>query len=62
MKKFEYKIAWGSVDFTPGDDEAILQELGNEGWELVSWIEGRARKQGIGAKRLYYFLKREIKS
>ncbi len=60
MKRFEYKILYGSVDFNPSEDERMLQELGNEGWELVSWIEGKARKQGIGAKRLYYFLKREI--
>lgn len=60
MKKFEYQIIDGSVDFTSSEDELILNEAGKKGWELVSWIEGRARGQGLGAKRIYYFMKREV--
>lgn len=60
MKKYEYKIAQGSVDFDRKADEYMLTEIGKEGWELVSWIEGKARGEGIGAKRIYYFMKREI--
>lgn len=61
MKKYEYKIAWGSVDFDADADEYMLTEKGKEGWELVSWIEGKAKGEGIGAKRIYYYMKREIK-
>ena len=42
MKKFEYKQLKRTVDFE------YLNELGNEGWELVA-IQGD-----------FYFLKREI--
>ena len=42
MKKFEYKQLKRAVDFE------YLNELGNEGWELVA-IQGD-----------FYFLKREI--
>lgn len=32
---FEYKIVTSS-DAEDGDDEAMLNELGEEGWELIS--------------------------
>lgn len=60
MKKFEYKILEGSVDFIPEKDEEWLNSCGEEGWDLVFWIEGKAKNQGLGAKRIYYYLKREI--
>ncbi len=60
MKNYAYKIVEGSVDFTPSEDERILTDAGNDGWELISWIEGKAKGDGFGAKRIYYLMKREI--
>ena len=60
MKKFEYKIVLGSVDVVPERDEEILNSEGKEGWELVFYVEAKARDYGLGAKRFYYFMKREI--
>jgi len=59
MKKFEYKIIDGSINTVKKDDEFVLNELGKEGWELISFIEGKAKNSGLGAKRLYYYFKRE---
>ena len=46
MKKFEYKTIFmdvskfykwtGKVDFKSEEMETVLNDLGNEGWELVS--------------------------
>ena len=62
MKKFEYKIQGGSVDTVIERDEALLQQLGEEGWELLFMLEGKARGEGFGAKRMYYYFKKEVLS
>ncbi|KKK56542.1 hypothetical protein LCGC14_3063480 [marine sediment metagenome] len=62
MKKFEYKIIAGSEMLNPEEDEFLLNELGNERWELVATELMKTRGDGIGTKRQVYWLKREIKS
>ena len=59
MKQYEHKIVYGSVDIIFEQDEQKLNEYGEKGWELVSFFEGKAKGEGLGAKRLYYFMKRE---
>lgn len=62
MKKFEYKMIIGNVTEQMLEDETMLQELGNEGWELVSTIYPvKPKDRGIGAKATLYYLKRELK-
>ena len=56
---FEYLLEFGSVDLDKDEDHALLQRLGRDGWELVGWIEGKARGKGLGAKRLLYYFKRQ---
>ncbi len=62
MKKFEYKIIAGSEMLDIKGDENLLNELGEEGWELVVMESMKTKGDGIGTKRQVYWLKREIKS
>lgn len=61
MKEFEYKMVVGYVIEKMMDDEILLKELGNDGWELVSVVYPvKPRNKGLGAKAALYYLKREI--
>ena len=64
MKKFEYKIEVGSEDIIKKEDEFLLNELGEKGWELVAKeLVKNVKTDGIlGGKRQVYWLKRELKS
>lgn len=72
MKKFEYKIVIGNVvekifqDQSPlgnDGDEVRLNELGEDGWELVSVIYPvKPKNEGIGARAALYYLKRELQN
>ena len=61
MKKFEYKIIAGSEMLNIERDEGLLNELGQDGWELVAMESMKIKGGGIGSKRQVYWLKREIK-
>ena len=62
IKKFEYKIIIGSEDLIVKEDETLLNDLGNDGWELVciDAVKNFKRDGVFGGKRTAYWLKREI--
>lgn len=69
-KYFEYRFVRGSINFNYGgvgktplraEDEVKLNELGRQGWEVVSFFQGTGRPEGgIGSKRMVYLLKKEF--
>ena len=62
MKKYEYKIVIGSQGLNRDEDEGLLDDLGNESWELVATESMKVKKRdGIFADpSQVYWLKREI--
>ncbi len=62
MKKYEYKIVIGSQGLNRDEDERLLNNLGNESWELVATESTKMKmRDGIFADpRQVYWLKREI--
>jgi hypothetical protein len=61
MQKWEYKIISGYPS------EALLNQLGEQGWEMVAAVAGGAEKTaerkenhtGWGAQDVYVYLKRQ---
>ena len=61
MQKWEYKVLRGY------SREAELNDLGNQGWEVVAVVAGGAQKTeerkenftGWGAQEVYVYLKRQ---
>ena len=68
MKRFEYKILIGKekvlAGVLGGGDEPLLNDSGNEGWELVSVIypvhPAKSVDRKMGERAALYHLKREI--
>ena len=60
MKKFEYKKLVGNTQEALINDGIILNEHGDNGWELVSVVYPvKPRNKGLGAKAALYYFKRE---
>ena len=60
MKKFEYKIEFGSEMLKVQIDQDLLNSCGQEGWELVAMEKMKTKMDGIGGKRQVYWFKREV--
>lgn len=62
MKKFEYKIVIG--EHRPEQDAPLLNELGEEGWEVIAVSVVPIQKRGeiFGNRKSCYLLKREMKT
>ena len=59
MKRFEYMVGGLGVKWKPEDEQAQLDELGEQGWELVSVI---TRPDPHGRPCCYYYLRRDKRS
>ena len=56
MKRFDYMVGGMDVKWKPEDEQAQLNELGEQGWELVSVV---VRPDHNGRLLSYFYLRRE---
>jgi hypothetical protein len=56
MTQYSYLVGALGVDWPPESEQAQLNELGAQGWELVSVV---SRVEPAGKPCVYYYLRRE---